>query len=101
VWCSARVSPWSTFIYFLYFNDVSKVIKYSRFHIYADDLQIYHSSSVSDLQRCCDEINMNLQQIIEWATANRLKLNPEKSQVILIHQCRADIPPPSLLIDRC
>jgi hypothetical protein len=25
-------------------------------------------------------------------------LNPEKSQVILIHQCRADIPPPTLLI---
>jgi hypothetical protein len=67
MWCSAGVS------------DVSKVIKYSRFHIYADDLQIYHSSSVSDLQRCYDEINMDL--------------NPEKNQVILlqIHRCRADI----------
>jgi hypothetical protein len=64
MWCSAGVS------------DVSKVIKYSRFHIYADDLQIYHSSSVSDLQRCYDEINMDL--------------NPEKNQVILIqiHRCR-------------
>jgi hypothetical protein len=30
--------------------------------------------------------------------ANGLKLNPEKSQVILIHRCRADIPPPTLLI---
>jgi hypothetical protein len=30
-----------------YINDV---IRYSRFHIYVDDLQIYHSStSVSDL----------------------------------------------------
>jgi hypothetical protein len=26
-----------------------------------------------------------------------LKLNPEKSQVILINRCRADIPPPTLL----
>jgi hypothetical protein len=67
------------------YNDGSKVIKYSRFHIYADDLQIYHSSSVSDLQRCYDEINMDLLQIHEWATTNGLKLNPEKSQVILIH----------------
>jgi hypothetical protein len=32
-----------------------------------------------------------LQQIHEWATANGLKLNPEKSQVILKHRCRADI----------
>jgi hypothetical protein len=41
---------------------------------------------------------MDLQQIHEWETANGLKLNPEKSQVILIHRCRADIPPPNLLI---
>jgi hypothetical protein len=54
---------------------VSSVIKYSRFHIYADDLQTYHSSSVLDLQRCYDEINMDLQQIHEWATNNGLKLS--------------------------
>jgi hypothetical protein len=43
-----------------FINDVSRVIKYSRFHIYADDLPIYHSFNVSDLQRCYDEINMDL-----------------------------------------
>jgi hypothetical protein len=63
-----------------YINDVSRVIKYSRFHIYADDLRINHSSSV---------------EIHEWATANGLKLNPEKSRVIFKHRCRADIPPPT------
>jgi hypothetical protein len=47
---------------------------------------------------CYDEINMDLQQIHEWATANGLKLNPKKRQVILIHRSRADIPPPTLLI---
>jgi hypothetical protein len=41
---------------------------------------------------------MDLQQIHAWATANGLKLNPEKSQVILIHRCRADIPTLTLLI---
>jgi retron-type reverse transcriptase len=54
-------------LFISYIHDVSKVIKYSRFHIYADDFQIYHSSSVLDLQRCYDEINMALQQILEWA----------------------------------
>jgi hypothetical protein len=86
------------FYFFSYINDVSKVIKYSRFHIYADDLQIYHSSIFSDLQRCHNEINMDLQQINELAKANGLKLNPEKSQVILIHGWRVDIPSPTLLI---
>jgi hypothetical protein len=42
---------------------------------------------------------MDLQQIHEWATANGLKLNPDKSQIILIHRYRADIPPPTWLID--
>jgi hypothetical protein len=41
---------------------------------------------------------MDLQQIDEWATANGRKLNPDKSQVILIHGCRADIPPPTLRV---
>jgi hypothetical protein len=35
-------------LFISYIYDVSKVIKYSWFHIYADNLQIYHSSSVSD-----------------------------------------------------
>jgi hypothetical protein len=42
--------------------------------------------------------HVDLQQIHEWKTANRLKLNPEKNQVILIHRCRAETLPPSLLI---
>jgi hypothetical protein len=47
---------------------------------------------------CYEEINMDLQQIHEWATANGLKLNPEKSQVIMINRCRADIAHTTLLI---
>jgi hypothetical protein len=33
-----------------FIDDVSDVIHFCRFHIYADDLQICHSSSVADLQ---------------------------------------------------
>jgi hypothetical protein len=32
------------------------------------------------------------------STINRLKLNPEQSQVILIYRCKVDISPPTLLI---
>jgi hypothetical protein len=34
---------------FLRVDDVSGVIHFCRLHIYADDLQIYFSSSVADL----------------------------------------------------
>jgi hypothetical protein len=53
---------------------------------------------VSDFQRCIDELNLDLQRVHERAAANRLKLNPIKSHVIVISRCRVDILPPTLLI---
>jgi hypothetical protein len=43
-------------------------------------------------------VMINMQQIHERPTAHGLKLNPKKSQVILIYRCRADISHPMLLI---
>jgi hypothetical protein len=62
-----------------------------------DDLQIYHTCAVLDFQKCIDELNLDLQLVHEWAAANGLKLNPIKSQVIVISRCRVNIPPPTLL----
>jgi hypothetical protein len=41
---------------------------------------------------------MDLQQIHEWATATELNVNPQKSQVIMIHRCRAYNSPLTWLI---
>jgi hypothetical protein len=75
------------------------VIHFCRFHINANDLQIYHSSSVADLQGCYDEVNADLKRIFEWAGSNGLKLNPKKSQVILIQRGGGDVPQPELFIE--
>jgi hypothetical protein len=77
---------------------VSRVIGYFHFHIYADDLQIYHTCAASDIQKYIDELNLDLQRVHEWAAANGLQLNPMKSLVIVISRCMVDIPPPTLLI---
>jgi hypothetical protein len=42
-------------LFISFIDDVPGVIHFCHFHIYADDLQIYHSSSVADLQGCYDE----------------------------------------------
>jgi hypothetical protein len=70
---------------FISFIDVSGVIHFCRFHIYADDLQIYHSSSVADLQRCNEEVKTDLKRIYDWTGSNGLKLNPKKRQVVMCH----------------
>jgi hypothetical protein len=68
------------------------------FTFYANDLQMHHTCAVSDFQKCIAELNLDLQRVHEWAAANGLKLNPIKSQVIVISRCRVDFPPPTLLI---
>jgi hypothetical protein len=40
-----------------------------RVAVFRMGFQVYHSSSVSDLEMCYDEIYMDLQQIHEWVTA--------------------------------
>jgi hypothetical protein len=52
---------------------------------------------VSDFQRCIVELNLDLQRVHAWVAVNSLKLNPIKSQVIVITRCRVDILPPTLL----
>jgi hypothetical protein len=68
-------------LFISFIDDVSGVY---FFQIYADDLQIYHSSSVADLQRCYDKVNADLKRIYDLPGSNGLKQNPKKSQVILI-----------------
>jgi retron-type reverse transcriptase len=52
-------------LFIIYFNDVSRVIHFCRFHMYADNLQIYHRASISDLQRCYNEDDTDLQRICD------------------------------------
>jgi hypothetical protein len=49
----------------IYINEVSRIVWYPRFHIYGNDLQVYHTSAVSDIQMCIDELNLNLQRVHE------------------------------------
>jgi hypothetical protein len=69
---------------FISFIDVSG-FHFCRFHIYADDLQIYHCSSVADLRRCNEEVKTDLKRIYNWTASNGLKLNPKKRQVVMCH----------------
>jgi hypothetical protein len=70
-------------LFISYIDDVSRVIRYCRFHIHADDLQIYNTYAEVDFQRCFKELNLDLDLDL-----NGLKLNLVKSQVIVISRCR-------------
>jgi Reverse transcriptase (RNA-dependent DNA polymerase) len=89
-------------LYVSFSNDVCNVIRACSFHMYADDLQLYHTSSIENIQRCYDydEVNEDLKRIYDWSIANGLRLNPKKSQVIVVHRSKKPVPDPQLFVGR-
>jgi hypothetical protein len=67
----------SPLCFYLFIDDMTEVLEFSKYkyHIYADDLQIYHNRTKEMLFEC----NSYLSKVFEWSLANSLKLNPSKS----------------------
>jgi hypothetical protein len=79
-------SPISLLCFSLFIDDMTEVLEFSKYHMYADDLQIYHNRSKEMLFECIREINSNLSKVFEWSLASSLKLNPSKSMVLPISE---------------
>ena len=52
------------------------VLKYYKIHLYADDVQIYHSCTIQNVDVCASEINKDLERVSPWARDNGLGTNP-------------------------
>jgi hypothetical protein len=53
-------------------------------HMYADDTQIYLSFSEDDSQASIRRLQLCLSSVQKWMCDNRLKLNPDKTEFLLI-----------------
>ena len=54
------------------------------FHLYADDTQLYISFSSSDSQSSLATLSSKLNDVHAWLTANRLTVNPSKTEYLII-----------------
>jgi len=57
-------------------------------HSYADDTQVYISTSASDHSDAMRHLSDCITLIHDWMTNNRLKLNEDKTQVIWLGTCQ-------------
>ena len=55
-----------------------------RFHFYADDTQLYISFSGAGSSTSLQRLSGTLDQVYSWFCANRLSVNPSKTEYLLI-----------------
>ena len=73
-------------LFSLYTTTLSLVIgkhKGVKFHCYADDTQVYIHLSQKNSSAAFEKLNICLDDIKEWMSASKLKLNPDKTQFIV------------------
>lgn len=77
----------SALLFSLYVNNLPASLK-CKYQLYADDLQIYISGEIAEVESLVATINSDLESITRWATANRLHPNPKKTQAIIFSRAR-------------
>ena len=71
-------------LFALYINDISNVLKFCLFHLYADDFQIYIHFDIRNFQMAYEQANEDLVGIVTYSNAHNLPLNIGKTQPIII-----------------
>lgn len=73
----------STLFFSIYVADIPECIKHSELEEYADDLQIHIPFSIDNLEQVQEQFNADLKSINMYAKDHNLKLNPQKSNILL------------------
>ena len=72
-------------LFTMYMYPVSKIIQSEKFgyHLYADDTQLYCSFKPSFIQNALLDVKNTTSDVNSWMTANKLKMNSDKTEVML------------------
>jgi hypothetical protein len=72
-------------LFSLLINNITLKIETCRYHVYADDVQLYISCIPSEYATCIDSTNRNLSRIHKWSSLNGLMVNPSKLQAMIVN----------------
>jgi len=71
-------------LFILYLHDISSVLLYSKYHLYADDTQLYIDFLATNLDVAVSRINADLCNLVKYISSHNLYLNVSKTQPIII-----------------
>ena len=66
----------------IYCNDLMNLLREDSYILYADDTALVYVGA--DLKELTDHVNQKLSLISDWCKFNKLSLNPEKSEFLLV-----------------
>ena len=69
-------------LFLIYIDDIRFNIKYSKWLVYADDLQIYMKTTIEDVSDDISKLECDISCVTSWANNNLLLLNQDKTQAI-------------------
>ena len=86
LWSAPRVTSWTAFLY-LETKDLEKIAAKHGLSVqmYADDTQIYTSFTSENVCQTKIKIENCLSEINNWMCQNYLKINQNKTEVIVFH----------------
>ena len=71
-------------LFALYINDISDVLLYCFYDLYADDFQLYISFDIHNFLVAHQYMNADLANVVNYSTGHNLALNIDKTQPIII-----------------
>lgn len=71
-------------LFILYSADVINTISHCRYHMYADDIQVYISFPPNETHEAVEKLNEDLNNIASWSDSNCLVLNPTKTKYMIL-----------------
>lgn len=77
-------STLSALLFSLFINSIGNVITKAKYMLFADDLQIYFSCPVDQINRGIETLNEELGQIFKWCSDHCLDLNIEKCKYMIL-----------------
>ena len=74
-------------LYLVYTSPLAEIInRYNlKYHLFADDTQIYISFKTTDIASAKQRVEDCVTEICHWMNINGLKLNQDKTDILLIH----------------
>ena len=77
----------SPLLFSIFINSITSILN-TRYHLYADDLQLYEHASVDNIVGVINSLNNNLHNISVWSRKYGICVNPDKCQAIIIGSSR-------------